>query len=338
MKLVLDGIEQKYGDVLAVDDFHLEIKEGEFIALLGPSGCGKTTLLKTMSGLMPLHKGRIMMSQKDISQASAQSRNMALVFQNYALFPHMTVYENIAYGLKVRKLKSEIIADKVEKMMAIVHLEGLNDREIHALSGGQQQRVALARALVVEPEVLLFDEPLSNLDEKLRMDMRQEIRRIQKALGITSVYVTHDQAEALAIADRIVVMNEGKIQQIGKPDDVYFKPSNEFVATFMGKTNLLSKQEMRNDKEFQQLLTACPEVFQKVMFRPESVSINPEGNLKGRVRWVENLGNVQRITLQTENVVIIADRLNQKQKEGCVKEGGMIQFTIDLEALHFFSE
>ncbi|MBZ0277479.1 MAG: ABC transporter ATP-binding protein, partial [Anaerolineae bacterium] len=213
--------------------------QGEFLTLLGPSGCGKTTTLRLIAGFEMPSSGQILLDGKDITNQPPNKRDMAMVFQSYALFPHMTVFDNIAYGLHIRKLSRSEIKEKVERTLELMSLKGLGERRPNELSGGQQQRVALARSLVMEPRVLLFDEPLSNLDAKLRVQMRSEIHALQRRLSITSVYVTHDQVEAMALSDRIVVMNQGRIDQMGTPDEIYRRPATRFVADFIGRANFL---------------------------------------------------------------------------------------------------
>ncbi len=227
------------GFVKAVDDVNLDIERGDFVTLLGPSGCGKTTTLRLIAGFEFPTAGHILLNGKPIDHLPPNERGMAMVFQSYAIFPHLNVYENVAYGLRIKKLKENVIKEKVARVMELTELTGLEQRAPNQLSGGQQQRVALARALVMEPEVLLFDEPLSNLDAKLRVQMRSEIRRIQQELGITSVYVTHDQDEAMVLSDVIVVMNSGKIQQAGSAVEIYRQPANRFVADFIGRANFV---------------------------------------------------------------------------------------------------
>lgn len=226
-------------EVRAVDDIDLVIEPGEMVTFLGPSGCGKTTTLRMVAGFEMPTSGEIRIGNEDISTKAPNDRDTAMVFQSYALFPHMTVEENIGYGLRFRKVKKAEMTERVSKIMGLVGLEGMGKRAPGQLSGGQQQRVALARALVVEPQVLLFDEPLSNLDAKLREHMREEIRGIQQRLKITAIYVTHDQAEAMALSDKIVVMNRGKIEQVGSPQEIYQRPQSRFVADFIGKVNFL---------------------------------------------------------------------------------------------------
>ncbi|MCC6614246.1 MAG: ABC transporter ATP-binding protein [Anaerolineae bacterium] len=227
------------GEVKAVDAVNLTIQPGEFLTLLGPSGCGKTTTLRLIAGFEMPTAGRILLDGKDITDQPPNKRDMAMVFQSYALFPHMSVFENIAYGLHLRRLSRSEIKSKVDETLGQMGLKGLGDRRPNELSGGQQQRVALARSLVMEPRVLLFDEPLSNLDAKLRIQMRSEIHRLQRRLRITSVYVTHDQIEAMALSDRIVVMNKGQIEQMGTPSEIYHTPATRFVADFIGRANFV---------------------------------------------------------------------------------------------------
>jgi iron(III) transport system ATP-binding protein len=226
-------------EVTAVNNINLEIDKGELVTLLGPSGCGKTTTLRMIAGFEFPSSGEIVLDGEKINSLPPHKRDMSMVFQSYAIFPHLTVFENIAYGLNVKKMSKNEIQKKVDWVLGLVHLEGFGSRSPGQLSGGQQQRVALARALVMEPKVLLMDEPLSNLDAKLREEMRTEIRRIQKTLNITSVYVTHDQIEAMTLSDKIVVMNQGIIEQIGKPVEIYRFPNSKFVANFIGRANFI---------------------------------------------------------------------------------------------------
>ncbi|AEC51635.1 maltose/maltodextrin transport ATP-binding protein [Pyrococcus sp. NA2] len=234
VNIKLENIVKKFGNFTALDNINLEIKDGEFMALLGPSGSGKSTLLYTIAGIYRPTSGRIYFDERDVTELPPKDRNVGLVFQNWALYPHMTVYKNIAFPLELRKVPKEEIDRKVREVSKMLHIENLLERYPWQLSGGQQQRVAIARALVKEPEVLLLDEPLSNLDALLRLEVRAELKRLQKELGITTVYVTHDQAEALAMADRIAVIREGKILQVGTPDEVYYKPKYKFVGGFLG--------------------------------------------------------------------------------------------------------
>jgi len=238
-RIELEAVSKRYGDFHAVRDFSLAVEHGELVVLLGPSGCGKTTTLRMIAGFVPVTSGRIQLGGRDVTNLPPHRRNTGLVFQGYALFPHLTAAENIAFGLEMRKLPEPVVREKVARALRLVRLDDLGDRLPRQLSGGQQQRVALARALVIEPDALLLDEPLSNLDAKLREEVRVEIRQLQKALGLTTVMVTHDQDEALAVADRLVVMSAGAIQQIGTQRELYEHPRNRFVAGFVGRTNFL---------------------------------------------------------------------------------------------------
>lgn len=233
----IHNVVKKFGGFVAVNGVNLEIREGEFFTLLGPSGCGKTTLLRMIAGFSGIDEGEIRFNNRVINNVPPHKRDTAMVFQNYAVFPHLTVSENVAYGLKARKVPKEQILDRVANALELVQISSLKDRLPSELSGGQQQRVALARAFVVEPGLLLMDEPLSNLDAKLRVQMRTEIKKLQKRLGITTIYVTHDQEEALAVSDRIAVMKGGALQQVGKPEEIYRSPQKLFVAGFIGNSN-----------------------------------------------------------------------------------------------------
>ena len=243
----IDRASRSFGSVQAVREVSLEIRDGEFFTLLGPSGCGKTTLLRMIAGFCELDTGSIAFGARRIDTLPAHRRNTGMVFQNYAIFPNLTVGGNVAYGLQARKVPAARIAERVATALKLVHLEGYDTRWPHQLSGGQLQRVAIARALVIEPEVLLLDEPLSNLDAQLRVEMRGEIRQLQQSLGITAIYVTHDQEEALAISDRIAVMRAGALEQVDKPDVIYRDSATPFVAEFLGVTNLLSGTATRRD-------------------------------------------------------------------------------------------
>jgi len=244
VEILLKGVVKRYGNVEAVRGIDLHVKEGEFVTLLGPSGCGKTTTLRAIAGLEKIDAGEIYIGGTLVSSGSKfvppERRNLGMIFQSYAIWPHMTVFENVAYGLKIRRLPAHVIKERVYEALALVNMTNLADRYASQLSGGQQQRVAVARSIALQPGVLLFDEPLSNLDAKLREQMRFELRELQKKLGITSLYVTHDQSEAMAMSDRIVVMRDGRIHQIGDPWEVYLHPADAFVASFLGVTNFLS--------------------------------------------------------------------------------------------------
>lgn len=237
--VIIKDAVKRYGDFTALKGVNLEIKQGEFFTLLGPSGCGKTTLLRMIAGFNSVDGGEICFDDKVINNLEAHKRDIGMVFQNYAIFPHLTVAENVAYGLKAKKYPKDQIPGKVEEALDLVQIKNLKDRKPNELSGGQQQRVALARAFVIEPGVLLMDEPLSNLDAKLRVQMRTVIKKLQRRLGITTIYVTHDQEEALTLSDRIAVFNKGFIEQIGTPNEVYNHSKTEFVCNFIGDINRL---------------------------------------------------------------------------------------------------
>jgi iron(III) transport system ATP-binding protein len=250
----LIGLTKKFTDTAAVDDLHLEIGDGEFISLLGPSGCGKTTTLRLIAGFLQPDGGEIKVGSEIISSNAfvlpPERRSMSMIFQSYAVWPHMTVFQNVAYGLKFKRLGQREAEAKVAKLLRVVRLEALKDRYPAELSGGQQQRVALARALVVEPRILLMDEPLSNLDANLREEMRFEIRRLHEEFRITTIYVTHDQAEAMATSDRIAVLNNGKMVQVGTAAEIFDRPKTRFVAEFVGKTNILAGRLDAGGKQF----------------------------------------------------------------------------------------
>ena len=295
----LKNIFVSFGEEKVLDGLNLDIRDKEFITLLGPSGCGKTTTLRIIAGFLDADQGNVIFEDKKINGVPSYKRQVNTIFQRYALFPHLNVYENVAFGLRVKKLKENEIKDIVTEMLHLVNLDGFEKRSISTLSGGQQQRVAIARAIANKPKVLLLDEPLAALDLKLRKDMQKELRRIQRQLGITFVFVTHDQEEALTMSDRVVVMNKGKIQQIGTPQDIYNEPQNAFVADFIGESNILDGV-MRDDfvAEFSGHVFDCLDKgFNKnenvdVVVRPEDVDIVPaeKGMLKGTVTSVDFLG------------------------------------------------
>ena len=295
----LKDIFVSFGDEKVLDGLNLDIRDKEFITLLGPSGCGKTTTLRIIAGFLDADAGEVVFEEKNINGVPSYKRQVNTIFQRYALFPHLNVYENVAFGLRVKKLKEDEIKEIVTEMLHLVNLDGFEKRNISTLSGGQQQRVAIARAIANKPKVLLLDEPLAALDLKLRKDMQKELRRIQRQLGITFVFVTHDQEEALTMSDRVVVMNKGKIQQIGTPQDIYNEPENAFVADFIGESNILDGI-MRKDlvAEFSGHVFECLDKgFEEnenvdVVVRPEDVDIVPvdKGMLKGTVTSVDFLG------------------------------------------------
>ena len=291
----IKGISKTFEDNCVLDDLSLKIRKNEFLTLLGPSGCGKTTTLKIIAGFEEADNGEVLFNGTDISTLPPYKRPVNTVFQKYALFPHMNVYENIAFGLKIKKTPKEEIDSKVKEMLKLVSLTGFEKRKIDSLSGGQQQRVAIARALINEPEVLLLDEPLGALDLKLRKEMQLELKRIQQRLGITFIFVTHDQEEALTMSDTIIVMNKGKIQQMGSPEDIYNEPSNAFVADFIGESNILDGVMLEDYKvKFCNRIFDCVDKgFNKdelidVVVRPEDIKIvgSNDGMLKGIVKSI----------------------------------------------------
>ncbi|RMF87475.1 MAG: ABC transporter ATP-binding protein [Nitrospinota bacterium] len=254
--LVLENIHKSFGRVKVLQGISAEVKEGELVTFLGPSGCGKTTLLRIISGLTKPDSGKVILDGQVINDVTPDKRGIQMCFQNYALFPHLTVARNISYGLEVHKWKKERIKERVEELLHLVRLDGLGDRRIEELSGGQQQRVALARALALEPKVILLDEPLSNLDANLRVQMRATLRQIQRRVNISTIFVTHDQVEAMTISDRLVVMNRGRIEQVGTPVEIYEKPNNEFIASFIGYVNILEGEVKRIGKGTEPLVVS----------------------------------------------------------------------------------
>ncbi|SMG14014.1 ABC transporter ATP-binding protein [Dethiosulfovibrio salsuginis] len=284
--LRLERVSKSYGETPVLEDFSLEVPVGQVCCLLGPSGCGKTTALRITTGLLEPDRGGIFLGGRDISPLPPGRRNIGMVFQNYALFPHLDVAENVAYGLRRRKLRESEIDEKVSTILELVRLEGYGGRKVSEISGGQQQRVALARALVVEPELLLLDEPLSNLDARLRSDLREDLRSVLERLGVTTVFVTHDQEEAMGIADRIVVMNAGKIEQQGSPEELYRRPSTPFVADFLGRVNRVILPNLG-----------------EVSLRPEAIKLVPsgEGALSGRVSKRTFMGPSVRYSVVLES-------------------------------------
>ncbi len=276
--LSIRGLTKRYAGFTAVDNFDLEVPKGELVAFLGPSGCGKTTSLRMIAGLVPATAGRIVVGGHDLTTVETHRRDMGLVFQSYALFPHMSIARNVAFGLEMRKVPKDEIARRVKEAIALVHLTGKEEHKPAQLSGGQQQRVALARALVIRPSILLLDEPLSNLDAKLRDEMRNEIRDIQKSLGITAIFVTHDQGEALTMCDKVVVMNEGRLEQVGTPVDLYERPKTAFVASFVGRTNRLKAVAKDGAAEFAGQRIPAPSGLSgpvQVMIRPHRIALSP---------------------------------------------------------------
>lgn len=337
----LKGITKSYGKDTILDNLSLNIKKNEFLTLLGPSGCGKTTTLKIIAGFETADSGQVVFENNIINDIPPYERQLNTVFQKYALFPHMNVYENIAFGLKLKKMPKDVIDQKVKEMLKLVALEGYENRDIEALSGGQQQRVAIARALVNEPKVLLLDEPLGALDMKLRKGMQIELKRIQQKLGITFIFVTHDQEEALTMSDTIVVMNKGEIQQMGSPEDIYNEPANSFVAKFIGESNIVDGTMLNDFKvEFAGRIFDCVDKgFEKneaieVVIRPEDFEMvkYEDGMLKGTVTSVIFKGVHYEIEVKDENHTWILH--NTKHAE----IGSKIGLSLDPESIHIMKK
>ncbi|MGX9417178.1 ABC transporter ATP-binding protein [Vibrio sp. RC27] len=320
------ALEKAYGDTPIFQDINFTINQGEFITLLGPSGCGKSTLLRCLAGLTPVNSGEIYINGNAITHAKPQQRDIGMVFQSYALFPNMTTWDNIAFGLKMHKVDSSDIERRVRRVVELVELGGREQHYPHQLSGGQKQRVALARALVVQPKILLLDEPLSALDARIRRSLREQIREIQKEMGLTTIFVTHDQEEALTLSDRIFLMDKGNIVQSGSAESIYTKPANSFVAGFMGSYNLLNAQQVHT--LFGQSITG------QLAIRPESIYIKEPGAqyakhiskpVSAKVVNHQLLGNVIRYRVQTEAGELTIDTLN-RSPESLISSGS----TLDL--------
>lgn len=328
MRIDIDNVTKRFGALAAVSQVTLSIQEGELFTLLGPSGCGKSTLLRLIAGFYNPDEGEIRFDGQRINEVPPNERGIGMVFQAFALWPHMTAFENIAYGLKLRKISRAEVADRVSVVLNNVKLAGFGDRYPGQLSGGQQQRVALARALVLNPKILLLDEPLSNLDAKVRVQVRQEIRKLQKELGITTIYVTHDQEEALTLSDRIAVINQGKVFQVGPPKALYERPANRFVADFIGINNFLAGTVTAVSSEVRRLrvkttvgeLSALLEDGSPregdsclLCVRPENARVNEEpghghNKLKGRITFAAYLGNTLRYDIEiAPNVIFKVD-------------------------------
>jgi putative spermidine/putrescine transport system ATP-binding protein len=320
--LRLSGLTKRYGPgPAAVDGMSLEVAAGEFLALLGPSGCGKTTCLRMLAGLVPPDEGRIEVGGRDVTALPPFRRNMGLVFQNYALFPHMDVAANVAFGLEMRSVSSAERARLVAEALRLVRLEGYERRRPRELSGGQQQRVALARALVIRPDVLLLDESLSNLDAKLREQMRLEIREIQRTLAITTVFVTHDQVEALSMCDRVAVMDSGRVSQVGTPEDLYERPANRFVAGFVGRANWLAGVARAGGVDLAGTRVAALHgeadgAAVELMLRPHRLRLRRAGgggsegdaSLPGKVRSLSYVGDVAQVEVETAAGRLVVER------------------------------
>ncbi len=331
--LVLKNLVKIFGSgkesVTAVDKVNLEVKEGELVTLLGPSGCGKTTALRMISGFELPTSGKIFIDGEEVTTTPPNQRPTTMVFQNYALFPHMSVYQNIAYGLKIHREKEKNIRERTETIMNLVGLKGLNNRSPAQLSGGQQQRVSLARSLIMEPKVLLLDEPLSNLDAKMRVSTRLEIRKLQQRIGITSIYVTHDQEEAMTLSDRVVIMRYGQIQQIGTPQEIYTHPVNYFVADFIGKANFLggkvanivSQNEIEVDiKGVKYKVYISKNTFSEgdrifLIIRPESVELEPKKSdaITGIISQVIYLGSRMVYEIEVDKNLLTVEITNPQE-------------------------
>lgn len=324
--VTVKGLSKSFKDNKIFENLNFTIEKGELITLLGPSGCGKSTLLRCIAGLEDIDEGEIYIEDKEISKLSPKDREIGMVFQSYALFPNMTVRENISFGLKMKKIPESKYREKVDKIISLVELEEKENSYIHQLSGGQQQRVALARALVMEPKILLLDEPLSALDAKIRKNLRLQIRSIQKKLNITTIFVTHDQEEALIMSDRIFVINDGRISQMGTPKDIYFKPDNEFVAGFIGNYNVFTNKEIQD-------LSGVELNGELFAVRPEAIYISEDKivtnknqgiSFKGIVEDSIVLGNVLRCFIKVKSKNVVVDMLNreenyfEKGKEVCL--------------------
>jgi len=343
------NITKYYGDTIALNKVNLNIKEGEFFTLLGPSGCGKTTTLRIIAGLSNSDEGQVYIGGKMVNDTLAWERNTALVFQSYAVWPFMNVFNNIAYGLKLRKMPKSEIKEKVKNVMKMLKLDRMEKRRPDQLSGGQLQRVALARALVVESPVLLLDEPLSNLDAKVRVGVRQEIRRLQKMLGITMVYVTHDQEEALVISDRIAVMNKGVVEQIGSPFEIYSHPRTAFVASFVGTTNfmegkVLSEKENIATIEIGDRFSIKGQISERIkpgqdvmlFVRPEDIEVGRAiqsrklaADLEGSISQVTFIGNMIRYEAKISEKKTLTVEVHNPRKYKILKEGSRVLIKID---------
>ncbi len=351
--LVLKNLVKLFGSgkdsVTAVDRVNLEVREGELVTLLGPSGCGKTTTLRMIAGFEIPTAGEIMIDGENIKAVPPNQRPTTMVFQNYALFPHMTVFENIAYGLKIHREPKKSMRRRTEDMMRLVGLEGMGDRPPAQLSGGQQQRVSLARSLIMEPKVLLLDEPLSNLDAKLRVATRLEIRKLQQRLGITSVYVTHDQEEAMTLSDRVVILHEGRIQQVGSPPEIYARPVNRFVADFIGKANFLEGRVVRPVRgegvELEimgrRIMAPMPEAGVSagdrvlLIARPESLLLERKkpNTLTGKVRESVYLGSQVVYEIEVNGSVLTVE-ISDPQEHISFSKGEEVSLTFKEKSLH----
>ncbi len=354
VSVTLENVTKQFGKVVAVNNVNIKINKGEFIVLLGPSGCGKTTLLRCISGLEKVTSGKIYFDEKEVTHLAPKDRNISMVFQNYAVWPHLKVYDNIAFPLKIKKVSNEEIEKKVEWAASILGIEELLGRYPHELSGGQRQRVAVARAIVMEPDVLLMDEPLSNLDALLRVKMRSEIKKLQENIKVTTIYVTHDQVEAMTMGDRIAVFKKGKLLQLGTSDEIYHHPSNLFVAGFIGspQMNFIEVETREKDGiiyvETKDFSIPIPEQFRKDIekdkkyifgIRPEHIYLKedpqiPTKKFKGDLYFVEALRSDTVLHINTNFGKIVA----KIPGDVILKEGEEVEFYLDLEKIHIFDK
>ena len=353
-KLVLDKIRKTYGSLVAVDDVSLDIEPGEFICFLGPSGCGKTTILRMITGFETLTSGNIVYDGKVINDVIPQKREFGIVFQSYALFPNMTVKENVAFGLKMRKMPQGLIDERVNEMLKLIGLIGWEGHYPSQLSGGQQQRVALGRSLAIKPNILLLDEPLSALDAKIRVRLRTVIKKLQQELGITLIYVTHDQEEALSLADRVVIMREGQIRQVGSPFEIYKEPKTSFIAEFVGTSNFISGIKKDGKVKFGQLEFTVSNLNDvegdnvHIAIRPENielvdVTISSEHCVSSNVvaavaEVITFLGAVVRIAFAIEGETMIVDISEKDFERMGLKRGEKIQVYFPPDAFHVYTE
>jgi len=343
--ITLQNLSKHFGAVKAVDDVSLKIESGALVCLLGPSGCGKTTTLRMIGGFEEPASGRIFIGEDDVTHLPPYARPTAMVFQSYALFPHMTVYDNIAYGLRARRMPKAEIDRRVQEALTLMELRGQEKKSPPQLSGGQQQRVALARALVIRPKVLLFDEPLSNLDAQLRVRMRGEIRAVQRQLGITSVYVTHDQEEAFSLADQVAVMNRGKLVQVGAPRELYRRPADRFVAEFVGLSNVVAAELVRVDangatvRVFGQTLRSRRPPREAgrpiaLVLRPEALRIDPAESGDGvsaRVLTQAFVGPLVRYTVAVADGAVLTVDLHNPAPDQFFDEGTPVRLRLPSE-------
>lgn len=345
-------VVKNFDEQVVLKGIDLDIYENEFVTLLGPSGCGKTTLLRILGGFLEASEGQVIFDGEDISKLPPYKRELNTVFQKYALFPHMNVYDNIAFGLKIKKISKDIIAQKVMKMLKLIGLEGYEKKDVTLLSGGQQQRVAIARALVNEPSVLLLDEPLAALDLKLRKEMQYELKRIQQEVGITFIFVTHDQEEALTMSDKIVVMKEGEIQQVGSPEDIYNEPANEYVARFIGESNIVPARMLEDKKvRFDDITFDCVDVGYKenekvdVVIRPEDIDIVDvsQGKMTGTVESVLFKGVHYEVMVETVPGTHVSVNMHVNKNYAMTSEDGKVKisandFYLDLEDMQYVDD